>query len=122
MSGFGSGHDLTVCEFEPHVELCAGSLLGILSLRLSLPFPHLRSLSLKIKKNNKHWGTWVAQLVERPTSAQIMVSQFVSSSPVSGSVLTNSSEPGACFGFCISLSLSPPSPAHALSLSIINKN
>ena len=47
---FGSGHDLTVCEFEPHIELCAGSLLGILSLHLSLPFPRLRSLSLKIKK------------------------------------------------------------------------
>ena len=27
-------------------------------------------------------------LVKRPTSAQVMISQFVSSSPVSGSVLT----------------------------------
>ena len=25
MSDFGSGHDLTVCEFEPHVGLCADS-------------------------------------------------------------------------------------------------
>ena len=35
----------------------------------------------------------------------------------------DSSEPGACFGFCGSLSLCP-SPAHALSLSVskINKN
>ena len=24
-SGFGSGHDLMVCEFEPHVGLCADS-------------------------------------------------------------------------------------------------
>ena len=23
---FGSGHDLTVCEFEPHVGLCADSV------------------------------------------------------------------------------------------------
>ena len=46
-----SGHDLTVCEFEPRVGLCAAS-----------------------------------------------------------------SEPGACFGFCVSLSLCP-SPARALSLS-----
>ena len=34
------------------------------------------------------WGAWVAQSVERPTSAQVMISQFVSSSPTSGSGLT----------------------------------
>ena len=33
-------------------------------------------------------GAWVAQSVERPTSAQVMISRCVSSSPVSGSVLT----------------------------------
>ena len=33
-------------------------------------------------------GTWVAQLVKRPTLAQIMIFQFVSLSPASGSVLT----------------------------------
>ena len=33
-------------------------------------------------------GAWVAQSVKRPTLAQVMISQFVSSSPVSGSVLT----------------------------------
>ena len=48
-SNFGSGHDLTVCGFEPRVGLCA-----------------------------------------------------------------DSSEPGACFGFCVSLSLFP-SPARVLS-------
>ena len=42
--------------------------------------------SFHIKKN--HQGAWVAQSVERPTSAQVMVSQFVGSSPMSGSVLT----------------------------------
>ena len=35
------------------------------------------------------WGTWVAQSVQRPTSAQVMISQFVSSSPVLGFVLTD---------------------------------
>ena len=30
----------------------------------------------------------MAQLIERPTSAPVMISQFVSSSPVLGSVLT----------------------------------
>ena len=33
-------------------------------------------------------GTWVAELVKRPTSAQVMISQFVTLSPASGSVLT----------------------------------
>ena len=33
-------------------------------------------------------GAWVAQSVERPTSAQVMISRSVSSSPTSGSVLT----------------------------------
>ena len=39
---------------------------------------------LKIAQNK---GTWGAQSVERPTSAQGMISRFMSSSPASGSVL-----------------------------------
>ena len=50
-----SGHDLTICEFEPlHRALTAQSLLGILSHPLSLSLsvsPLLsRVLSLKITK------------------------------------------------------------------------
>ena len=33
------------------------------------------------------WGAWVAPSVKRPTSAQVVNSQSVSSSPVLGSVL-----------------------------------
>ena len=33
------------------------------------------------KKNERPWGTWVALLVEHPTSARGMISQFVGSSP-----------------------------------------
>ena len=33
-------------------------------------------------------GAWVAQAVKCPTLAQVMISQFVSSSPALGSVLT----------------------------------
>ena len=33
-------------------------------------------------------GAWVAQLVKHPTSDQVMIWQFMSSSPMSGSVLT----------------------------------
>ena len=33
-------------------------------------------------------GAWVAHLVKSPTSAQVMIAGFVSSSPASGSVLS----------------------------------
>ena len=64
------------------------------------------------------WGTWMAQSVERLTSAQVMISRFMSSSPVLGSVLpAHSPEPASD---CVCLSLCP-SPVHALSLSFKNK-
>ena len=62
----------------------------------------------------------MAQSVERLTSAQVMISQSVSSSPVSGSgLMARSLEP---VSDSVSLSLCP-SPIHALSLSVpeINK-
>ena len=71
------------------------------------------------------WGAWVAQSVEDPASAQIMISRFVSSSPASGSVLTAQSlEP---VSDSVSPSLSAPSPLVlslplSLSLSKINKH
>ena len=40
-----------------------------------------------VRKSNVR-GAWVAQSVGHPTSAQVMISQFVSSSPSLGSVLT----------------------------------
>ena len=55
-------------------------------------FPKLRNLGVKFvlhslnSKNNR--GTWVAQLVKHLTSAEVMISLFVSLSLVSGSVLT----------------------------------
>ena len=64
-------------------------------------------------------GAWVAQSVKRPTSAQVLISQVVNSSPTSGSVLTaRSLEPA-------SDSVSPslcPSPARTLSLSLKNES
>ena len=69
-------------------------------------------------------GAWVAQLVKRRTSAQVMISQFVSLSPASGSVLTiQSLEPALD---SVSPSLSAPSPlalclSLSLSLSLKNK-
>ena len=61
------------------------------------------------------WLSWL----KRPTSAQVMISWFMSSSPASGSVLTAwSLEPA-------SDSVSPslyPSRAHTLSLSFLKIN
>ena len=45
---------------------------------------------------NRSQGAWVAQLVQHPTSAQVMILLSVSSGPASGSVLTAQSlEPGS---------------------------
>ena len=56
-------------------------------------------------------GAWVVQLIKRLTSAQVMISWFVSSSPASDSVLTAwSLEPGAWNLFqilCLPLSAAP---------------
>ena len=66
----------------------------------------------------KIWGAWVAQLAERPTSAQVTISQFMGSSPTSGSVLTAQSlEPASD---SVSPSLSDP-PLFMLSLCLKNK-
>ena len=69
-------------------------------------------------KNARMRGAWVAQSVEPPTSAQIMTSLIVSSSPTSGSA-ADVWEPGTCLGSCVSFSLccSP-----TFSLSKINKD
>ena len=58
-------------------------------------------------------GAWVAQSVERPTSAQVMISWFMGSSPASGSVLTAQSLEPASDSVASSLC-----PSHAYSLSI----
>ena len=60
----------------------------------------------------------MAQSAERPSSAQVMISQFVGSSPASGSVLmAQSLEPASD---SVSPSLSAPSPL-MLSLCLKNK-
>ena len=61
----------------------------------------------------------MAQSVERPALAQVMISRFVSSSPVLGSVLTAQSLDSALDSVSPSLSARPP--VHTLSLSKMNK-
>ena len=63
------------------------------------------------------WGTWVDQSIENLISAQIMISQLVSSSPTSGSVLTAWNLEPASDSVCLSLSAPP-----GLMLSLKNKH
>ena len=63
-------------------------------------------------------GAWVAQWVKRPTSTQVMISRFVSSSPASFGLCAVSTEPASG---PVSLSLCP-SPAHVCSLSLSKVN
>ena len=54
---FGSGHDLTVCEFESHIGLCADSAQPAwdsLSLPLSPPSSLAHSLSLSRLRKNRY--------------------------------------------------------------------
>ena len=65
-------------------------------------------------------ATWVAQLVKRPISAQVMIYWFVSSSPTLGSVLTvQSLEPASdSVSPCLS---APPQLVLCLCLSLSQK-
>ena len=74
-------------------------------------------------------GGWVAQSVKLPTLAQVVISQFVSSSPMSGFVLTAWSLAPDLDSVSPSLSALPPlvlclslSVSLSLSLSKINKH
>ena len=63
----------------------------------------------------------MAQSVGRPTSTQVMISQFVSSSPTSGSVLTAQSLKPASDSVSPHLLSAPPLLVLYLSLSLNNK-
>ena len=74
-----------------------------------------------VLKNHFTRGAWVAQSVEHLTLAQVMISQFASSSPMSCSVLTAHSLDPALDS--VSLSLSALSPLMLrLFLSKISKH
>ena len=96
-----------ILERVPAASLLFGRVLG--------PVPVYSYCFLKL------WllrGSWVTQLVEHLTPAQVMISQFVGSSPTSGSVLTTRSLDPALDSVSPSLC---PSLAHTLSLSLKNK-
>ena len=63
-------------------------------------------------------GAWVAQWVKCLTSAQVMISWFVGSSPASGSVLPAQSLDPASDSVSPSLSASPCPRLHSVFLSL----
>ena len=85
----------------------------------AIVFLEAHGLKGSLNKNG-HWGAWVAQLDKRPTSAQVMISQLVDSSPAWGSVRTAwSLEPASdSVSPCLS---APPLLMLCLSLSLKNK-
>ena len=95
--------------------LSTGGCFGFPVPPLFLPLSHSRSLFSKININR---GAWVAQSVERLTSAQVMISRSVSSSPTSGFVLT--AQNLGPVSDSVSPSLSDP-PPFMLCLSLSQK-
>ena len=44
-------------------------------------------LSSSLGRSSIDWGTWVTQSIKHPTSAQVMIPQFLGSNPMLGSML-----------------------------------
>ena len=101
----------TGCPFSTHSRNNSLALAALSKPRQLLPgfwqqrgsppqhFPS--ALLCLLSRSTLFRGAWGAQSVRSPTSAQVMISWFVGSSPASGSVLNTCSEPGACLGFCV---------------------
>ena len=83
------------------------------------PSAHLNKKGRLLLKRTHLRGTWVAQSVKCPTSAQVTISRFMSLSPVSGSVLTAQTLEPASDSVFLSLS-APPLLILCLSLSVKN--
>ena len=74
MSSFGSGHDLTVHEFEPHIRLCCrcrACFRSSVFLSLSAPPPLARTPS--VSKINKHYK----RTIHTTCPAEILVNACV---------------------------------------------
>ena len=72
------------------------------------------SLSSSLYRKKIYLGSWVAQLVKHPT--QIIISQFMGSRPMLGSILTAQSPEPALDS--VSRSLCPFPRSHFVSLSL----
>ena len=113
-----------LCHFHFSRSLCHSPPFQYAAITPTLfPPPEWTQKTLRISpvylqfkdKHLKHrsWGAWVTQSVERPTSAQVMISWFVSSSPT----LALCSQHRARFGSSV-----PPELSCARPLPKINKH
>ena len=82
-----SGSVLTPQSLEPALDSVFPSLSALPMLMLCLCLSVSLSQNINIKKNFFR-GAWVAQSIEHPTLAQVMISRFVSLSPTWGSLLS----------------------------------
>ena len=108
---FSGASPLSKLDHPPPPQLVLLTIILTFFLRSHHNFTYVLSYFLKYMSR----GAWVAQ-VKHPTSAQVMILRFVSSSLMSGSVLTAQSLEPASDSVCVFLSAPPP--AHALSLSL----
>ena len=107
---------------HPNLEVNGWVIIPILPMKVGSKMKS-NVPQVVVEPGIKHgsWGeAWVAQLAKYQTSAQVMASQFMSSSPVLGSVLTAQRQKPA-FEFCVSLSLSALPHFLSLSLSLSQK-
>ena len=119
---FGSGHDLTVYEFQPHIRLSALSCRACFRSSVPLSLTASPLLMVSLSKINKHFlkiyeflgrlGCSIGCASDFSSGHDLTVHEF---EPHIG-LCADSSESGSCFRFCVSLSLCP-SPALTLSLS-----
>ena len=80
-------------------------------------YPVTEEVGLLLAEKQHTWGPWVAQSVKHLTSAQVVISRFMGSSPVLGSVLTAQSLEPASDSVSPSLS-APPLLTLSLPLSV----
>ena len=77
-----------------------------MSTAMTDPFPEHNGLKLMLTKVS-NWCDWLAQSVRRQTLTQVVILQFVGSSPTSGSVLTAQNLEPASHSLSPSLSALP---------------
>ena len=106
------GNSSSSCWDNPNCLQTFPDSLGDSRIQVSVPVKLSRLVEMAARvQGNLEWaaeegddgGTWVAQSVERPTSAQVMNLQLMSSSPALDSVLTARSLEPAWDSVCVSL-------------------
>ena len=104
--------------FKNSLQLKRTVIVSNLLKNINMHFFHYLIRYLRSKINR---GAWVAQLVKLLTSGLGHGLSICEFEPCVG-LYADSSEPGACFGFCVSVSFSPsPTCARSLSLSVYQK-